>query len=138
MKTVLTFIATLFFISAVAEVQAQDLSSMLDEIVDGIKPEAFTEDFLENKDEWTDATSSLDANDLTAVSDQVGGLLNGLKGSAFTKGVHKKLLGELANLGSLSDVGGLLTNLVNGLDPSMLTGALAADKTSILKGLADL
>lgn len=138
MKTVLLIIVSFFLVAAVAEVQAQDLGKMLTDIVDGIKPEAFTKDFIDNKANWSDALGTLDTNDMTSVTDQVGGLVKGLKGSAFQKGAHKELLGQLGNLGNMSDVGGLLTSLVNGLDPSMLTGALAGDKTSLLQGLAEL
>ena len=111
---------------------------MLSDIADGIKPEAFTKDFSENKADWSEALGNMDTNDMSAVSGQVGSLLKGLKGSAFQKGAHTKLLGQLAQMGSLSDVGNLLTGLVNGLKPSMLTGALANNKASVLEGLADL
>ncbi len=138
MKTVKIFIALLLFAPAMVQAQDQDLSKMLTEIADGIKPEAFTDDFADNKAEWTESANNLDTSDMSAVSQQVGSLVKGLKGKAFKKGAHKKLLGSLAKMGDLSDVGSLLTNLVNGLDPSMLTGALAGDKSSLLKGLAGL
>lgn len=137
MKTVLMFIAA-FFITTAVSAQEQDLGQMLNEIADGIKPEAFTSEFAENKADWAEEVSTLDPDDMTAVTDQVGSLVNGLKGTAFQNGAHKKLLGKLGDLGNLSDVGGLLTKLVNGLDPSMLTGALAADKAELLQGLAAL
>ena len=136
MKNVLMSIAVLVF--GVSAAQAQDLSTMLSEIADGIKPEAYTEDFAEYKMDWTDALGTLDTDDLTAVTDHVGSLVKGLKGSAFQKGAHKELLKQVDNLGSMSEVGSLLTSLVNGLEPSMLTGALANDKASVLQGLADL
>lgn len=137
MKTVLMFIAA-FFITTAVSAQEKDLGQMLNEIADGIKSEAFTSDFAENKADWAEEASVLDPDDMTAVTDQVGSLVNGLKGSAFQKGAHKKLLGQLGDVSNLSDVGGLLTSLVNGLDPSMLTGALAADKAGLLQGLAAL
>jgi hypothetical protein len=136
MKTLKIFLAVL--IMAPITAHAQDLSNMLTEIADGIKPEAFTQEFADNKADWTQAASTLDADDMTAVNDQVGSLVKGLKGSAFQKGAHKDILKQLGGLGNMSDVGGLLTSLVNGLDPSMLTGALAGDKASVLQGLADL
>jgi hypothetical protein len=138
MKTVLTFIAVFFLSAAVAEIQAQDLTKMLTDISEGISPDAFTKGFAKDQAGWSDALKTMDPTDMTAVTDQVGSLVKGLKPGAFKKGAHKELLGQLTNLGSMSDVGGLLTSLVNGLDPSMLTGALAGDKSALLKGLAGL
>ena len=138
MKTVLTFIAVFFLTASVAEVQAQDLTKMLTDISEGISPDAFTKGFAKDQAGWSDALKTMDPTDMTAVTDQVGSLVKGIKPGAFKKGAHKELLGQLTNLGSMSDVGGLLTSLVNGLDPSMLTGALAGDKTALLKGLAGL
>lgn len=136
MRTIKFFLALLFM--APIAVQAQDLSTMLTEIADGIKPEAYTENFAKNKADWTQMANTLDPNDMAAVNNQVSGLVKGLKGSAFQEGAHKQILKQLGSLGNMSDVGGLLTSLVNGLDPSMLTGALAGDKSSVLQGLADL
>ncbi|MEK6481063.1 hypothetical protein WJR50_26205 [Catalinimonas sp. 4WD22] len=135
MKTALTLLMTLFLLTSLTGVQAQDLGSMLTQIADGIKPEAFSGKFNKNKDEWKERAASLYPSDLSAVSDQVGGLLKGLKGNALAKGVKKDLLNGLANIGSLFDVGKLLSSLVKGINPSMLTGIFANNKDLLTRGL---
>lgn len=135
MRKLMGFVIVLFLATSVVEVQAQDLGSMLSQISDGIKPEAFSGKFNKNKDDWKEKAASLDPSNMSAVTEQVGGLLKGLKGSALSKGLKKDLLGKLASVGSLSDVGNLLSSLVKGIDPSMLTGALANNKDMITKGL---
>ena len=89
MKTVLTFIAVFFLAASTAEVQAQDLTKMLTDITEGISPDAFTKKFAKGQADWSDALKTMDPTDLTAVTDQVGGLVKGLKPGAFAKGAHK-------------------------------------------------
>lgn len=131
----ISVIVVLFLVSFSAEAQMQDLGSVLTQIADGVKPEAFKGKFNKNKDDWKEKVASMDASDLSAVTNQVGGLLKGLKGSALA-GVNKKdLLKNLGSIGSLSDVGGLLSSLVKGLDPSMLTDAFASNRDSLMNKL---
>jgi len=131
MKTTLSVIVVLFLFSFSAQAQMQDLSNVLTQIADGVKPEAFSGKFNKNKDEWKEQVASMDASDLSAVTSQVGGLLKGLKGSALAGVAKKELLKGLANVNSLSDIGGLLSSLVKGLDPSMLTEAFASNRDSL-------
>jgi hypothetical protein len=131
MKTMISVIVFLFLVAPVAEAQMQDLGNVLTQIADGIKPEAFSGKFNKNKDEWKDKVSSMDASDLSSVTSQVGGLLKGLKGSALAGVGKKDLLKQLTNVSSISDVGGLLSSLVKGLDPSMLTDAFASSRDSL-------
>jgi len=131
MKTTLSVIVVLFLFSFSAQAQMQDLSNVLTQIADGVKPEAFSGKFNKNKDEWKEQVASMDASDLSAVTSQVGGLLKGLKGSALAGVAKKELLKGLANVNSLSDIGGLLSSLVKGLDPSMLTEAFASNRDSV-------
>lgn len=135
MRKLFGLLIALFLLAAATESQAQDLGNMLTQIADGIKPEAFSGKFNKDKDEWKEKAASLDPSDMSAVTDQVGGLLKGLKSSALSKGVKKSLMKQLLSAGSLSDVGGLLSSLVKGLKPSMLTGALASNKGMLTKGL---
>lgn len=131
MKTMISVIVFLFLVAPVAEAQMQDVGNMLTQIADGIKPEAFSKKFNKNKDDWKDKVSSMDASDLSSVTSQVGGLLKGLKGSALAGVAKQELLKSLASVSSLSDVGGVLSSLVKGLDPSMLTDAFASNRDSL-------
>ena len=128
----------LFLASSTLIVNAQDLGGLLTQIVDGIKPEAFTKKFNKNIDEWKQQAASLDATDLEGVSKHVGDLINGVKGSALTEGVKPELLKNLGSISKLSDVGKLLDSFISGLDPSMLTGALASNKDMIKSELSKL
>ncbi|MEM9675041.1 MAG: hypothetical protein ACFB15_19205 [Cyclobacteriaceae bacterium] len=131
MKTMLSVIICLFVMASVAQAQMEDVSNVLTQIADGIKPEAFNGKFNKNKDEWKDKVAAMDVSDLSAVTGQVGGLLKGLKGSSLAGVAKKELLKSLANVSSLSDIGGLLSSLVKGLDPSMLTEAFASNRDSL-------
>ncbi len=151
MKTTLSFIVMLFLASPFLKAQdvptevpseakdmaaqTQDLGEMINQVAEGIKPEAFTDEFTENKEEWIEEASSLDQSDMSAVSEQLTGLVNGLKDEAFTAGTKDNLMSSLSNLGSVSDVGNVLTSMVRGLNPSMITDAFANNKDTLMKGL---
>ena len=77
----------------------------------------------------------MDASNLSAVTDQVGGLPKGLKGSALAGVAKKELLQSLLSAGSLSDIGSMLSSLVKGLDPSMLTDSFASNRDTLTDAL---
>ncbi|MEM8965068.1 MAG: hypothetical protein AAGE93_01520 [Bacteroidota bacterium] len=135
MKAVFSVIIFLFLVAPVAEAQMQNISSALTQIADGIKPEAFKGKFNKNKEEWKEEVASMDASNLSAVTDQVGGLLKGLKGSALAGVAKKELLQSLLSAGSLSDIGSMLSSLVKGLDPSMLTDSFASNRDTLTDAL---
>ena len=138
MKTSFSFILVIFLTASLNQVQAQDFSNILTQVTEGIKPEAFTKKFLKNKDEWKDKVASTASSNLPAVTKQVGSLVKGLKKSTLAKGVKKELLKKLGNISNLSEVGSLVSSLVKGISPAMLTDSFASNKDTLLNGLEQL
>ena len=134
MKTTFSLLFVIFLATAM-HLQAQDVSNVLTQVSEGIKPEAFTKKFLKNKEAWMDQVASTASSNLPTVTKQVGSLVKGLKGSALEKGVKKELVKQLGSISNLSDVSGILNALVNGLNPAMLTEAFASNKDNLIKGL---
>lgn len=129
----------LFVVLAVFSVklQAQDLGSMMGELAEGIKPEAFINSF--DKEDWMDEAANLSSDDMASAGKQLSGLVKGLKPSAFSgndMGMQKDLLSGLADLKDPSKLVDSIKSLVNGLDPSMLTSAF--NKESFLSSLSGL
>ena len=138
MKTSFTFLLLTFLAVSLNYVQAQDVSKMLTQVTEGIKPEAFKKKFLKNKEDWTNQVSSATASNLPGVTKQVGSLVKGLKGSAFAAGAKKELIKKLGSINNLSDIGSLLSSLVKGISPAMLTDSFASNKDTLMKGLEQL
>jgi hypothetical protein len=137
MKTAITLI-TVFILASFSSLQANDLSKVLSKVADGIKPEAFTDQFKESKDDWSKQTKSLDASDMEASKSQVSSLINGLNSDALDSGTKESLLGTLDGAANVSDIGNVLSTLLDNMDPSFLTKGLASSKDTLFKGLADL
>lgn len=136
MKTMIAFFVGMFlFVASYSALQAQDLGNLLASVADGIKPEAFKGSWDKMSGEWKEKVANLDPSNLESVTESVSALVGSLKNSAFIEGAKKNLMSELGNVSSMADVKGLVTSLISGLNPSMLTEEFLSKKDSLMKGL---
>jgi hypothetical protein len=136
---------TLLFISLIflaPLIQAQEdemsLGSIMNSVADGIKPEAYKGKFADDLGNWKEASKGIDGLDAGSFKSQLGGLSGGLTGKAFD-GVSKgALLKQLAGVNGLAGMKDLLSSLISGLNPEMLTDAFKGNKDKILGALNNL
>jgi hypothetical protein len=137
MKKMLKLAVVMFLSLATLNLSAQDMgmSDILTQVADGIKPEAFKGKFNKNSADWKDQVSKLGADDIDGAKAQLGSLLGGLKGKAFSGVSKASLLTQLAGINGKEGIGSLLSSLLGGLDPSMLTDGLLKNKDSLMGAL---
>ena len=138
MKIAISLLVALILLLPAAELQSKDLGNMLGQIADGLKPEAFTDEFKADMEAWVKHSSALASNDLTQSKEQVAALINGLNNDAIDSGTKEQLKGILASASNISDVADVLSTLIEGIDPLLMTSTLASDMDSMLEGLAGI
>ena len=120
MKIKVLFLFVLFsFFFMNAQAQEVNISSLMTQLADGLKPEAFKGSWNKNKDQWMDKLDGLDISDFNGVSSQMTSLISNLKKSAFQKGVQKGLLAQLAKPGNAAGLTNVFKSLVNGINTDM-------------------
>lgn len=115
-----------------------DLGSIVNQVADGIKPEAFKGKFSKGIDDWKNANAGLGGLEVKDFKGQLGALVGGLKGKAF-EGVSKGgLLTQLTGVNGKSGMKDFLNSFISGLNPEMLTDAFKGNKDKILNSLSEL
>jgi hypothetical protein len=133
MKYLMMLVFCLFAGSVTVNAQDMGLGNILGEIQEGIKPEAFKGSF--DASEWKDGLKNLDPSNLDSAKESVGGLLKGLKGKAFDGANKMDMIKSLAGLNDMGGIKDLLSKLVGGLNPAMLTDAFKGNKDKLLGAL---
>jgi hypothetical protein len=135
MKTTLTLLLMSFlFLGFSSNAKAQGIKEAIAKIADGIKPEAFKGKWAKTSDEWKNKLMQLDETDTAGLTSSITTLAKNLKGNAFGPGAKKELMTSLMGGGD-KNIGALLTSLVTGLKPEMLTDNLLDQKEKLLDGL---
>ncbi len=123
---------------AQAQKETANLGSVMNAVADGIHPDALKGKFSKDFEKWKEASKGIDGLDVKSFKDQMGGLIGGLKGKAFD-GVSKgDLLRDLVGVNGLAGMKEMLSSLISGLDPEMLTDSFKENKDSILNTLNNL
>ena len=111
-----------------------DVSSLLTQLVGGIKPSSFLSSFAREKDNWlSNITNTLSVPDLAKNIVSLGSFI---KPSLFKKGFSLKSLEKTASTAkTLADASGLLKNLEGGLKPEAMTSDWAKTRPGWTKAL---
>ena len=135
MKTkILVFSLILFFVSAS---RAQDMGSLLGQVVNGVKNSAFTSG-KSGKDDVISKLNNVKGGDYLGYASVAGDLAGSLKDAAFLPDWATQKDGALDKIkeaGSMADVAGGLLGVVKNLDPKSLTKGFKKNKTLVTAGL---
>ena len=115
---------------------SSDFGSIISNIANGIKPEAFKDSWNSSKTGWMDKLKSVKVGDIPAYGKLAGELVSNLKSSSFSKGFDvKSLLSSLNSSKDGSSLAGSLSSLTKGLDKSALTDDFAKNMDTFNAGL---
>ena len=107
--------------SASSVAGSSDFGSIIGNIANGIKPDAFNKSWSTTKTGWMDKLKNVKVGDIASYGKLAGEMVGNLKSSSFTKGFDVKSL--ISSLNSSKDGGTLassLSSLTKGLDKSVL------------------
>jgi len=136
----LLFLIALICMAPVIQAQdsEQNLGSIINSMAEGIKPEAYKGKFTDDLENWKESSRGIGGLDVKNFKNQLGGLINGLKGKAFDGVSRGDLLKQLAGVNGKAGMKDLLNSVVSGLDPEMLTDDFKENKESLLDRLNQL
>lgn len=110
-----------------------DISAAISEVANGINPDAFNRNF--DMTEWQAKLPELNLDDVSGIKKSLNSLIDGLKSSAFIKGAKAGVVRNLIGMNGKADIPKVLTSLLNGLKPDMLTKEFAVNKDDFLEAL---
>lgn len=138
MRLLVLFLALSFIVPNTSWSADLGLGDIINQVTDGIKPEAFKGKFAGDMDSWKETTSALGVDDVDAAKAQLGGLLGGLKGSAFSSGAKSQLMTKLAGINGIDGIKDFLGSMLSGLNPAMLTDKLLGNKDMLMGAIGKL
>jgi hypothetical protein len=135
MKTkILAFSLIVFFVSTLG---AQDMGSLLGQVVNGVKSSAFSNG-KSGKSDIISQLNNVKGGDYLGYASVAGSLAGSLKDAAFLPDWATQKGGVLERLqeaGSMADVAGGLLGVVGNLNPKSLTKDFKKNKPLIKSGL---